>query len=74
MKPKPIFRIAAESLNEYAALIDADQPAPNHSPSSPRFWFDGLARELHGLRGSSWEELLTVSARQRYAAVVDLTA
>ena len=39
------FVMLADSLNEYAAQIEAGVDLPNHRPSSPAFWFDGLARE-----------------------------
>ncbi len=35
-----------DSLNEYAALHWQGRVLPTHTPSSPRFWFAGLAREL----------------------------
>lgn len=33
-------------LNEYAALNEADERVPGHTPDSPRFWFFGLARSV----------------------------
>ena len=34
------------SLNEYALLAHKGLSVPNHTPSSPVFWFNGLAREI----------------------------
>jgi len=35
-----------ESLNELALLAHKGLNVPNHWPSSPVFWFNGLAREI----------------------------
>lgn len=41
--------IVVDALNEIARAHEAGEPLPNHTPSSPAFWFSGLARE-HGGR------------------------
>jgi hypothetical protein len=48
-KLNQIGEIVVESLNEMARAHEAGEPLPNHTPSSPAFWFAGLARE-HGGR------------------------
>ena len=35
-----------ESLNELAVLAHKGLDVPRHSPASPIFWFNGLAREI----------------------------
>lgn len=35
-----------ESLNELALLAHKGLDVPRHSPASPVFWFNGLAREI----------------------------
>ena len=40
----------AEGLNEYARLHWAGRAVPNHWPSSPRYWFQGIVQE------SGWKE------------------
>lgn len=40
-----IGQIVVDSLNEMARAHFAGEALPNHSPSSPAFWFAGLARE-----------------------------
>ena len=54
-----VFDCRAEGLNEYAGHIERNEPVPDHTPSYPHYWFDGLARELSNLRDTSWEEKLT---------------
>lgn len=42
--PKAVVWIA-ESVNEYAAYIDAGESVPHHTPSSPMYWLAGLAND-----------------------------
>lgn len=44
-KLNKVGQIVVDSLNEMAAAHEAGEPLPNHTPSSPAFWFAGLARE-----------------------------
>jgi len=43
-----IGQIIVDSLNDMARAHEAGETLPNHSPSSPGFWFAGLAREHSG--------------------------
>ncbi len=69
MLPKAVTWIA-ESLNEYADFISTNEPVPNHTPSSPEFWFDGLARETaNGWKIPEAAALLNDNARSRLQAL-----
>lgn len=60
----------AESLNEYADLISRGESVANHMPSSPEFWFDGLARETaNGWRVPCAAILLSKESKRRMQKV-----
>jgi hypothetical protein len=59
----------AESLNEYADMIDAGQLVPGHTPAYPSYWFNRLARETAGLwTNATLAGLLNDNARRELAA------
>ena len=61
-----------EALNEYAALIDAGQDLPNHTPASPMFWFAGLAGETRNAWKSPTLAALLTDAAARYLRALNI--
>src|SRR5687767_8343500 len=53
----PIWRMLADSLNDYAEAIDAERLMPDMTPPYPSFWFAGLAREMRSMRGTTFLDL-----------------